>query len=94
MPCKAFEDCLEDGTAENDHVLGIGEIGRGFLLRSGSEGCGGKVLGRWSGGLLALVMLFLRVVGEVGAGDLEGVEKETGAARIDIVGGDTGEDPA
>jgi hypothetical protein len=39
-------------------------------------------------------MLFLRVVGEVGAGDLESVEKETGAARVDIVGGDAGDDPA
>jgi hypothetical protein len=46
VSCEAFEDGLEDGTAEKDHVLGIREIGRGFLLRSGSEGCGGKVFGR------------------------------------------------
>lgn len=39
-------------------------------------------------------LLFLLMAGEVGAGDLEGVEEQTGASRVDVVVGDAGEDLA
>jgi hypothetical protein len=36
----------------------------------------------------------VRIAGEVAAGDLEGVEEETGTAGIDVVGGDASDDLA
>ena len=98
VSCQAFEDRLEDRAAKNDHILRLRLIGCGFVFAGWR--CGYGFFGGWSGWLLRLwvldvrALLFLRVVSEVGTGDLERVEKETGAARVDVVGGDAGEDLA
>ncbi len=73
-------------------ALGLGELGEW-----GEEalfGVGGDLFDRlWDGfvGVLALAGGF-GVAGEVGAGDLEAVEEEAGAAGVDLVAGDAAED--
>jgi len=98
MSCEAFEDRLEDGASEDNHILRLRLIGCWLCL--GRRRYGDRVFGRWSGRLLYLLvrvaatLLFLRVVGEIGTGDLEGVEEETGTAGVDVVRGDASENLA
>ena len=95
MSCQAFEDCLEDGAAEYDHVLRVRGIGCGFVFwcRSYFGSWGRRLVGLWL--RIVLVLFFLRVgESEIGAGDLERVEEEAGATGIDVIGGDTSEDRA
>jgi hypothetical protein len=75
-------------------ALGLGELGCG-----GEEalfGVGGDLFdGLWDGfvGVLALAGGF-GVARQVGAGDLEAVEEEAGAAGVDLVAHDAAEDLA
>lgn len=82
--------------AEFSHeFLGVGEVLFGYFSHFGYGGdvaeggvgddffdCFGSIARDWDG----------LGSGEIGGGDLEAVEEETGAARVDAVGGDAAED--
>jgi hypothetical protein len=66
-----------EGGVEDDLFDGVGRVaGVGVSFRGVFAGRGGGEF----------------CFGEVGAGDLESVEEEPGAARVDVVGGDAAED--
>ncbi len=74
---------------EEAEVLGEFGFGRQFA----QDGVFDEVLDEFGRGFFGLFGGF-RGFGEVEAGDLEAVEEESGAAGVEIVGGDAGEDLA
>jgi hypothetical protein len=78
---QIFDEGGGDAPSERRR-LGLG----GFLRWFGGWGVAGFGCGVWRLGL-SLPLLG----GEVGGGDLQGVEDEAGAAGVDVVGGKTGE---
>ena len=90
VAAEVFEEFAYDAAG----TFGLGELGcRG---EEALFGVGGDLFDRlWDGfvGILALAAGY-GVAGEVGAGDLEAVEEEAGAAGVEGVGGDGEQDLA
>jgi hypothetical protein len=84
---EAVEELAHDAAG----ALGLGELsgwGEEALFGVGGDVFDGLV------GFFAGVACGLGLAGEVGAGDLQAVEEEAGAARVDLVAGDAAEDLA
>ena len=93
--CRSLAEALEKEPDEGRP----GAIGSGSEGSRGCEGAEGGVDGElfdrlFGGSGDLLVARLVTRLGEVGGGDLEPVEEQAGAARVDVIEGDAAEDLA